>query len=238
MSKKIIFISLLVFILVFLVVCFKGENESKLVLERDREISDQNEILENSDWADYISLQGIYFKYPKEAIGVGCGGEKNVLTPVRVIEDVENGYIYLTVECSASLESLRDETRQVSIIRDGYKQEKFFYGWNIAIESVLDDDDMEDFINKHYGSGSCEAGEKKLVERREGMWDVNVTGKDWGGALDMESDCVVNYSYKIFSRPEKNRALSVVLGQECTFAGDMEMLDCYDDDIVGSILFN
>ena len=215
----------LVGILVIIVICVAyllNQNRPDLVSERNQDISggENTSVIPNAykmEWVNYSSPQGVSFKYPKEVFGFGCDG-KNGLTPVRVLEDPQNGYIYIADNCSDTLESLQNETKQLSAGNQGYKQEKTYYGWGIAVKDAKNDNEINSFISSHYGTGSCEAGERKLLDRQDWVYDITINGKDWNTAPDMQSGCTVNYSYKVLFASDKNKALSVVLGQECTFA--------------------
>lgn len=206
------------------------ESDSSITTPENKDTKDTTDTpSQATEWTNYTSPQGISFKYPKNI--------------VRVFDDQQNGYVYLTSDSSDSLESLQEKTKQATIATDGpglgslkYKQEKFSDAWNIAIKNIKSETELGEFIKDHYGKG-CIMGSKE-VWKQDGVYEIRLNEfKDAKGndtSLD-QAVCPVNYSYKILYAPQKSKALSLVLGQECTFTPDY----CYyDGDISNSIEFN
>lgn len=194
-------------------------------------------------WINYTSPQGISFYYPKETLGTDCNGKANALVPIRTFEDPENKYLYLTINCTDTLETLRTKTKQALIGNGNYKQDKLPDTWSIATKAVKTDDELNAFISEHYGTGGCIAGTKKPTGKQDGVYEITVSGKDWKNPTDgfsASQSCKVDYAYKIFYAPAKNKVVSLVLGQDCTFNRSDKLEDCYgeEDKIVGSIIFN
>lgn len=193
-------------------------------------------------WIDYTSPQGFSLSYPKLTMGAGCNGEASTSIPIRVIEDTENHYTYLTISCSDTLETLRAKTKQLSTVTD-YKQEKLPSTWSIIEKDIRNESDLDTFIKEHYGTGGCTVGERKLTTRQDGVYEITINGADWKNPSDgfyASTSCKVDYAYKIFYSPQKGKAVSLVLGQDCTFGQTASPEDCYEeeDKILDSIKFN
>lgn len=212
--------------------------------ETSTETSDGNNPTPTAEgWINYTSSQGISFDYPSKTIGTDCDGKDNVPVPIKAFEDAENSYVYLTVSCEDTLETLRTKTVQASTGNNDYKQEKILDTWSIATAQVKDEQELSAFIKKHYGTGGCSMGTKKLTERQSDVYEVTVTGKDWKTPTDgfnTSRSCKVDYAYKILYAPGKNKVTSVVLGQDCTFNRTNNIEDCYEeeDKIINSLIFN
>ncbi|MDD3006088.1 MAG: hypothetical protein PHX30_00685 [Candidatus Pacebacteria bacterium] len=218
----------------------ENDKESKTSIEAD---SESSSVAKAEGWINYNSSQGISFDYPKETMGTDCDGKDSVPVPVKTFEDPENGYVYLTVNCEDTLDTLQKKTAQVSTGNSSYKQEKILGTWIIATAEVKNEQELSAFIKKHYGTGGCSMGEKKLTNRQNDVYEVTITGKDWNTPTDGFSasrSCKVDYAYKIFYAPEKNEVVSVVLGQDCTFNRTDSIEDCYEEEdrIINSITFN
>ncbi len=194
-------------------------------------------------WMSYTSSQGISFDYPEKVSGTDCSGKTGVAVPLKAFEDSGNDSIYLTADCSDTLESLRKDTLGVSAAKDGYKQEKVAGEWNIVLAPIKNEDDLDAFIGKHYGTGGCEAGERQLIKGQDDIYIVTIDGKDWanpGDRISISKTCKVDYAYKILYAPKKGKAVSVILGQGCTFKSVDDQEDCYEmeDKIIASMTFD
>jgi len=111
--------------------------------------------------------------------------------------------------------------------------------WKFVFSDVKSDQDLEQFIKIYYGS-SCSIGEKKLSAQQSGVYDITIAGD----GLDLgETNCPVNYVYKIKYYPAQNKIMSVKLGQEAKyFATDVDNINntdliSYDDDMIDSFRF-
>ena len=193
----------------------------------DEDQTDQDD--EASGWKEYASPQGISFRYPRTV----STGET-----VRVLEDPEQGVVYLTYDDQATLATLRAET---TLAEDGnVLGGKTFYTWKFVIGDAADDSELGAFIRKDFGE-KCEYGEKHLATEDEdfawtqegtysvrlGEWkDTQGNPADLGSAL-----CPTNFAYEILYSPEKGKVVSVNLGQEPTFWED-------ETEMINSIRFN
>lgn len=194
-------------------------------------------------WKTYAGSQGISFDYPEQVSGTDCSGKSGVAVPLKAFEDSATGTVYLTAGCSDTLEAVRKKSVQVSAAQDNYRQEKIAGAWSISVASIKNESELDSFINKHYGTGGCEAGERQLVSGKDDVYAVTIYGKDWenpGDRLTDSKTCKVDYAYKILYAPDKSKAVSVVLGQGCTFTPADKLADCYEleDKMIASIRFD
>lgn len=216
-------------------------------------------------WETYTNSQlGFSIKYPQMVYGVyDCFKKETVFVPLKFFEDNENGITYITEEyyynngnssnktqdstsiCKKidySLESLKNEDKNV-IFPDGtyYSGWKPSLGWKILTSNIKNNIELNKFIKDNYGSG-CLMESKKAWNLQEDVYEIklnafkDVNGKD----TDLGSTvCPVNYAYKIFYEPLKNKLMSIILGQECTFGTDynLQSYKCYDEEMINSFRF-
>lgn len=202
-------------------------------------------------WNYYGNPQlGFSIQIPKEVDGFyKCPAKETIQVPVKVFEDNENGIVYVSQEyyyktewdselqeftgpcekITYSLASLRSETKE------DYAH-KPFLGWAILIKDIRDESELDKFIKENYGSG-CRSGDEKSWGQ-DGVCEITVGGWEEGMSLE-DTPCPVNYSYKILYAPEKNKVMSVKLGQECTFWSnpDSKSYQCYDEEMINSFKF-
>lgn len=211
-------------------------------------------------WQTYKSPElGVSIKYPNMVYGIDrCSSQRQFYVPLNVFEDRVNGIIYLTEEyyygnwndetqlnseqCNKiinSLDQLKKERSNVIVIND--KVSLFsnpFLTKVFIVQKIENDIALDAFIKKNYGSG-CLAGERKPW-KQNGVYEVEVKGEDWENGTDLgTTTCPLNYTYKILYYPEKNKLMSVNLGQECVFSTDpnLQPYRCYDEDIINSLIF-
>ena len=91
-------------------------------------------------------------------------------------------------------------------------------------------------IKDNFGS-TCEIKDK--VKDGQVNYNLSLYGSDWNFNNGLESNCMINYSYKIIYHPGKEKMMSIVLGQECTFGTDPNIKPyyCYDEDMINSFRF-
>ena len=200
----------------------------------------------NETWNKYTNHKlGFSINIPKNVTGVNrCESFNKFLVPVKVFED-EIGIVYISHEyyydaewdnelgkftgpcekITYSLESLRNEGEP-------------FLGWAIMVKTVENNSDLNNFIKERFGSACSLDIKNPSKEHGKGYYDVKAKS---GG---MESNCPLNYAYKILYVPEKNKAMAVVLDQECTFfiknpnsESELYYDECYDLDMIASFKF-
>ena len=213
-------------------------------------------------WVKYISSElGFSIEYPEMVYGIyKCSPKKPFYVPLKVFEDNENGIVYITEEyyyndwdnetqsntgsCKKiinSLEYLKSQ-REITIgIND-----KASLNYNpfltkvFVIKDIKDDIELDEFIKDNYGSG-CFANSKKLLGEN-GVYEIEIEGEDWNKGTDLgTTTCPINYVYKVLYAPEKNKAMSVNLGQECGFGTQYiseESYKCYDHEMIDGFKFS
>ena len=202
-----------------------------------------------SKWTDYSNSQlGFSIKIPLEVPTLyRCSDSKQVgNTPLGVFEDNQNGSIYISQkyyydanwsqteqkyigDCSKitySLESLKKEEKANNLA--GLASHPFL-GWKIIVNNPKNESELANFVKQNFGS-TCTISSKDIQE--DGNYEISIKGKDVGQNL-MDTNCPTNFEYKILYSPEKNKLMSVILGQECTFG----TTQCYDKDMINSFKF-
>ena len=212
-------------------------------------------------WETYTNSElGFSIKYPEMVYGIyRCSPKKPFWVPLKVFEDNENGIVYITEEycyeekydreldkyigpCEKiinSLESLKSQRETVMNVNDKVSLNcNPFLTKVFIIKNIKNDAELNEFIKDNYGKG-CFAGNKKLW-KQSGVYEIKVKGEDWGPKTNLgNTTCPCNYTYKILYAPEKNKLMSVNLGQECQFGTDHNSEDykCYDYAMINSFQF-
>jgi hypothetical protein len=203
-------------------------------------------------WMEYTNSQlGFSIKFPQKVYSDHkCPFSK--LIPVKIFEDDVEGIVYITEEYQYNencekvfysldrLREIREELNKTRIKLWGYPimAPKPPSGWAIVIATIRNKDELDKFIKENYGP-KCLIG-KENPWKQEGVYEIIVRGEEENWELtDLETTtCPLNYSYKVLYAPEKNKAMSVELGQECTFKADPYGKKCYDEDILSSFKFD
>lgn len=250
---------LLIFAIIILLIgsaffCFNLDKQNS-DLESDFTLTSSEEI-----WKDYNSTElSFSIKIPKIVYGVDrCFSNRTIWVPVKVFEDKENGIAYITQEyyydnwdsklqnhtesCKKiirTIDSLKEEREVVVQINDKVQTNANpFLTWVIIIKDINNDAELNKFIKDTYGFG-CFI-EKKEPWKQEGVYEIKIKGEDWDEGTDLgNTTCPFNYTYKILYAPEKNKIMSVNLGQECGFTTDpnFKLYKCYDEEMIDSFEF-
>ena len=211
-------------------------------------------------WKTYTSSElGFSIKYPEMVYGVyKCSPKKPFYVPLKVFEDSENGIVYITEEyyysswdsetqsntgpCEKIINSLEYLKRQrevvVNISGKVDLNQNPFLTKVLVIEDIRSDVELDKFIKDNYGSG-CFVNNKRFW-RENGIYEIEIKGEDWDEGTDLgTTTCPLNYVYKVLYAPEKNKAMSVNLGQDCGFGTNYNTKNykCYDGEIVDSFRF-
>lgn len=207
--------------------------------------------VDTSSWNKYYNSQfGFSIKIPEEVFEiVSCRQEKG-LTPIRVLQDNNRRIVYILedyyknnqsgqcVKVSRSLEDLRAEAENTGKdIVGGLPM--LYFGWEIIINEAKNDEDILKHVKDNFGSG-CIVTYKRLQE--DGNYDIKLSGSQkveegdpWWG------NCYLNFAYKIIYSPEKNKLMSMGLGQECKFYSSdpvtSSSYQCYDEAMIQSFKF-
>ncbi|MFZ2390567.1 MAG: hypothetical protein WAW15_01995 [Minisyncoccales bacterium] len=211
-------------------------------------------VVDTSNWNEYINTQLRFsMKIPLEVPTLyRCDENQGGSTPLKVFEDNQSGAIYISQEyyydanwsqpeqrfigecdkITYSLESLKKEEEGYSLAG---RSSHPFLGWKIIINNPKDDNEIIKYVKENFGSG-CIISDRTL--QKDSNYKISLApeeeGKDgeaWWGS------CALNFAYTILYSPEKQKMLSLILGQECTFQSFPDMSQCYDDKIVESFKF-
>ena len=230
-------------------------NKQNLDIKREATPAPPKEI-----WKDYNSAElDFSIKIPQMVCGVNrCSFNETIWVPVKVFEDKENGIAYITQEyyynnwdsklqnntghCEKiirTLDSLKEERKVIVQINNKIQTNTNpFLTRVIIIKDINNDAELNKFIKDTYGFG-CFI-EKKEPWKQEGIYEIKIKGEDWDKEIDLgNTSCPFNYTYKILYAPEKNKIMSVNLGQECGFGTDpnSESYKCYDEEMIDSFEF-
>jgi hypothetical protein len=212
-------------------------------------------------WKTYVSAElGFSIRYPEMVYrAYRCGSKKPFYVPLRVFEDKESGIVYITKEyyykgkynselnkytgpCEKIMNSLELLQKEKEEMQKGEFSLwwKPFLGWAVSTGNIKNEDELNKFIKDNYSSG-CFAESKNFWQQQAGVYEIKLNrfkdaegnNTDLGNAV-----CPVNYVYKILYIPEKNKVMSVKLGQECSFITNLtENYKCYDDEMINSFKF-
>jgi len=212
-------------------------------------------------WKKYTNTElGFSIEYPEMVYGVyKCSPQKPFYVPLKIFEDNENGIVYITQEyyysdwdselqnntgpCKKIMNSLESLNEQRAIIVD--INDKVSLNYNpfltrvFIIKNIKNNTELNKFIKDNYGSG-CFTQNKKPW-KQNGVYEVEIESEDRDEETDLgTTTCPINYTYKILYAPEKNKIMSVNLGQECGFGTEYiseESYKCYDDEMINSFRF-
>lgn len=198
-----------------------------------------------SNWMNYINTQlGFSILVPPEVNGkVRCSNAPATNVPVKVFEDNQNGAVYITQEYyydawDRSSEKMTNQCQKITSTLGSLRSGDVL-GWKIVINDVKNDKEILKYVKVNFGS-TCVVADKIL--QQDGNYVVSLIGSDAGeNANDLwYGSCYLGFVYKILYSPEKQKLMSVVLGQECKFGTNpalAEVYRCYDDTMIQSFKF-
>jgi hypothetical protein len=240
--KFLIIIAFVAVIPCLLSLLIKKEPESKV--NNEGIIANIKKPVDTSNWINYSNSElGFLIKIPPESYGIyRCSPRKVISVPVKVFEDNINNAVYIVEEyyydadneggckkITQSLESLRKDEK--------VKAQKPFLGWKIVINNVLNKEEVLKYIKENFGS-QCIIQAEFL--REDGNYNLTLTGERKEDSEPWYGSCYLGFAYKIIYSPEKNKMMSVVLGQEGTFQTDPEdpsNYQYYEDEMLKSFEF-
>ncbi|MFA5086889.1 MAG: hypothetical protein WC470_01135 [Candidatus Paceibacterota bacterium] len=199
--------------------------------------------IDTSTWTNYVNEElGFSILVPLEVSGkVRCSDMQPTNVPVKIFEDNQNSAVYITQEYyydawDRSSEKMTEQCEKINStlgsLRSGY-----VLGWKIIINNVKDDEEILKYIKVNFGS-TCMVANKTL--RQDGNYAISLIGSDAGkNGEPWYGSCFLGFVYKILYSPEKQRLMSVVLGQECKFGTNpaINPYKCYDDTMIQSFKF-
>lgn len=188
------------------------------------------------EWVNYESKYGLSFRYPKFIAGKGCNSEsKNFFVPTKVFEDTDNQEIYIVPEYYYDENEAQTCKKYITSLDSLQKEShKPFLGWNVSIRNVEKNDDINALIKDIYGSGCEMKSENPWIRDEISEIKLNSYEDAKGNPTSLDQTvCPTNYSYEILYSEKQKRAVSVILGQECTFFGDSQN-NCLDEQLINS----
>lgn len=236
---------LVVVILIFIITggilsYFLSKKESVPISQKEVQKKENTAIptIPEEIWKTYTNSQlGFSIKFPQIVCGLnGCSNE-TIWVPVKIFEDNENGIVFITEEYYYDNWDRESQTKTGSCEKT-FNSLESLQGWRILIEDIKSESELNKFVKDNYGQG-CFAGKKELW-KQEGVYEIRIEGEDWGPKTDLgTTTCPWNYTYKILYAPEKNKLMSVNLGQECEFGTDLssQSYKCYDEEMIDSFRF-
>jgi hypothetical protein len=168
---------------------------------------------EDNQWRRYVNEEmGFSLLVPKKV------AYNETFVSVKTIEDMERNTVYLLPEAEkVPIESLTPDRN-----------------WAFTVKSVENDNELEIFIKEKFGS-DCKLGKKELYRMEDRpIYNINIIS---GG---MESNCPLNYRYRVLYAPDLKKVMGVILGQECGFSATLVPeygAVCYDELIIDSFRF-
>lgn len=207
--------------------------------------------IDTSSWTKY-SNDGLGFsiKIPVEVYGTtegGCFGGSSFRVPLKTLQDGDSVYIvpeyYYEIgdrgyckKVEYSDDFIKKEAARTSQIT-GLPLTKLSFGWKITVKDISVED-IAKYVKDTFGS-SCVVNQLLLGD--DGNYRVNIKGTDWS-VENGDGNCFFDFASRIIYSPLRNKIMSVVLGQECTFysanPNDTPNYQCYDDAMVNSFIFH
>lgn len=205
--------------------------------------------VDTSNWIEYSNSQlGFSIKTPPESYGAyRCSPRKAIFVPVKIYEDILNSVVYVAEEYYYSAygygsdnegkcEKIIQSLKSLKEAESGAKAQKPFLGWKIIVNKVKDKEDVLKFIKENFGL-QCIIQTEFLKEN--GNYELYIIGEKkesdpWYG------DCSSGSNYKIIYSPDKQKMMTVVLGQEGTFQTNPEdhsTYQYYEDEMLKSFKF-
>jgi hypothetical protein len=210
-----------------------------------------------SNWIEYSNdTLGFSIKIPPESYGMyRCSPRKAISVPIKIYEDIPNNAVYIAEEyyysaddygtdnegeCKKTIQSVELFKEEVEESKDnGYFNIKPRLGWKMIINNIKEEGDILKYVKENFGTG-CITQNKLLKE--SGNYEIYLTGDGKKEESDpWWGDCYLNFAYKIIYSPDKQKMMSVVLGQEGTFQTNPEessTYQYYEDEMLKSFKFN
>lgn len=226
------------------------ENQESEPVKENKVVYTKNPV-NTSNWINYSNDElGFSIKIPPESYGMyRCSPRKAISVPVRIYEDIANNTVYIAEEyyydaregdCEKTMQSVESFRKAEEESKtNGYFNPKPRLGWKIVVNNISNESDLLSYVKDNFGI-DCIIENKTLKEN--GNYEISLTGSGereegdpWWGS------CYLNFAYKIIYSPEKQKVMSVVLGQEGTFQSNPEdpaTYQYYEDEMLKSFKFN
>lgn len=240
------------FILIIIALIFIGgflflsnKKEKTPVINNPNNVAITPKPIDTLSWTNYTNTQlGFSIMIPSEINGkVRCSDAQATNVPVKVFEDNSNGVVYISQAYyydawDQAQQKITNQCKKIIPTLNSLRSEDIL-GWKITINDIKNDEDILKYIKANFGS-TCSITDKVL--QKDGNYQINIKGRDLteNGEVTMDPTCLTNFVYKILYSQEKQKLMSVVLGQECKFGTDPSMqssYQCYDDTMIQSFKF-
>ncbi|MFA5368755.1 MAG: hypothetical protein WC303_01955 [Candidatus Paceibacterota bacterium] len=239
----ILFVLALIFIGGFLF--FSNKKEKAPVINNPNNGIITPKLIDTSSWTNYANAQlGFSIIIPLEINGkVRCSDMQATNVPVKVFADNSNGLVYISQAYyydawDQAQQKMTDQCKKITptldSLRDGY-----ILGWKIVINDIKNDEDILKYVKENFGP-TCSITDRGL--QKDGNYQISIKGRDLteNGEVTMDPTCLTNFVYKILYSQEKQKLMSVALGQECSFGTDPSVqssYQCYDNTMIQSFKF-
>ena len=252
---------------IFSYFCNKEDNTSAPSISKEenkKEFSSENETPATPApipappevWKTYASAElGFSIKYPKMVYGIyKCSPKKPFYVPLKVFENSENGIVYITEEyyykakydsklneyigpCEKIINSIESLNKQMMTNDKIDFTQNPFLTRVFVVKNIKNDIELNKFVKDNYGP-ECFVKDKTLLNQNK-IYEINIDEK---GNIEegINPKCPLNYVFKVLYAPEKNKVMSVKLGQECGFGTEYiseELYKCYDDEMINNFKF-
>lgn len=184
------------------------------------------------DFSVWVPKQAISFQGDCELVqNENDNSYRPKAAEVPVVVTESDNRVYIDFEYKKELTNSRNENGRTFF--DGCEQEENDLAyleeerrtWNIIVSDVENEADLENFIQERFGDG-CSAGDQEETE--DGIFQVKVAGD---GLPMEESQCVMNYMYKLYYVPGLNRVYTWDQGQAVKFMKNESGSEAYDQEM-------
>jgi hypothetical protein len=249
MNKKHILL-LFILLLIIVVLVFSCGYKKELVSDSNNEEKIiPKKLIDTSNWNEYINNQlGFSIKIPQKVFTIGhCQKDQNFAT-LKILDDSSNKTVYILEdyyktndngECIKVDNSLESVQKQIKELKEQGYYPSPYLGWSIIVNDINSEEDILKYLKNSFGSG-CYIENKSL--QGDGNYDIRLKGERNNEEDPWWGNCPLNFAYKIIFSKEKNKLMSVVLGQECKFQSiNPELSDpsyeCYDEEMIKTFKF-
>lgn len=246
--KALIIVICIIIIPTFLPFLIKKESEVKTV--NQGVVTNIKNSVDTSNWTEYYNSQlGFSIKIPPESYGMyRCSPRKAISVPVKVFEDNSNNVVYIAEEYyydsysygtnkEGECEKIIQSLKSFKEVAKEVEAQKPLLGWKIIINKVKDKEEVLKYIKENFGS-QCIIQSELLKEN--GNYEILLIGEGKAEGDPWYGSCSLGSAYKIIYSPDKQKMMSVVLGQEGTFQTNPEepsTYQYYEDEMLKSFKF-
>jgi hypothetical protein len=230
----------------------EAPTETADVEEASEPVNEASEITEEDEtWRQFTDYRlGISIRFPREMATFrgsctwkedeGSFRPEPALVPVQIFEDTDAVYIApeyyheLAEEWQDGGRTYYDAcnlvTNSIELLQDPNAFKEPY--WELVVEDVQNEAELDGFIKARYGSG-CSVGEQ-LPSLQDGVYDVRIQGD---GKDLAESQCPLNFATVVKYFPAGNKVVAWDRGQSYSFPADVNYSVVYDQEMEDSFRF-